>query len=82
MPTMPAHSYPTPFAGLEPGAVESRIERVTPADSVHALARARAWRAEGWDVEALTVEDGGQYLGLVLLACRYPPAKSLHSRAC
>lgn len=56
------------FAGVTTDAYDFRIERVAPADILAGLARLRALRREGWDVEALGADDGSHF---VLLALRY-----------
>lgn len=61
-----------PFGGLNPEQIETFVERVElQGEFVDALDRWRAMRGEGWDVTALTVEDGGQLIALVGLGWRY-----------
>lgn len=64
------------FAGIAPELeLESFLERVPASDAGAALERWRELELEGWDVTALTAEDGGQVLELVGLGCRYRPAR-------
>jgi len=51
------------------------IERETrPSAFVFAIDRWKRLKAEGWDVDALTFDDGGQVTALVGLGCRYVSA--------
>ena len=63
-----------PFAGVRPGEVECFIERVPAREAAAAIDRWRELQREGWDIEALTYDDGGQVTELVGLGCRYPTA--------
>lgn len=69
--TLPART----FAGLVPE-LETFIERAGAREAAAVLDRWSALREEGWDVEALTYDDGGQVTELVGLGYRYKPAIS------
>jgi hypothetical protein len=49
------------------------IERV-PVKEIDALMRWKTMKDAGWEVDALTYDDGGQVTELVGLGCRYAPA--------
>ena len=60
------------LAGLDPGRIETFVERVTRArDFGPALDRWKVLTREGWDVAALTLDEGGQVVELVGLGFRY-----------
>lgn len=63
------------FAGVRPEQLEFFLERVEPPDP-SVLERWKALKAEGWEVDALTEEWGGQVTALIGLGCRYPQAQA------
>ena len=54
----------TAFAGLDPGSVQSFIERIGEADFPAARDRWKQLQAEGWDVVVLYEFDGHEIVGL------------------
>lgn len=61
----------TRFAGITREGYEFFIERIDPRDFPAASDRWKQLRSEGWDVEALGCDDGGQVTTIIGLGCRY-----------
>jgi len=57
------------------------IERVPAREAVSAIERWKQMQREGWDIEALTYDNGGQVTELVGLGCLYCEQLSLEASA-